>query len=80
MCNTTTWMIDDYCDKACPMRLVITDPPELRTWMCAMDNKFEPYSPDAHIDLYHRLNNKVLDLEAVGDPNIWEHAPWLRDE
>ena len=72
-CNSSSWKVYDYCyTEACPIRLVITDPPELRTWMCATDNKFEPYNPDAHIDLYHKLNNKVLDILPVGNQATYD--------
>ena len=72
-CNSSSWKVYDYCfTEACPIRLVITDPPELRTWMCATDNKFEPYNPAAHIDLYHKLNNKVLDILPVGNQATYD--------
>ena len=72
-CNSSSWKMYDYCyTEACPIRLVITDPPELRTWMCATDNKFEPYNPDAHIDLYHKFNNKVFDILPVGNQATYD--------
>ena len=71
MCNQTTWRLYDYCYYQCPVRLVVTEPPEVAgMWVCLTDNKFEPWTPDGHIDAYHPLNNKEMDIVVVGNNSI----------
>ena len=71
MCNRTTWRLYDYCYYQCPVRLVVTEPPEVAgMWLCLTDNKFEPWAPDGHIDAYHPLNNKEMDIVVVGNESI----------
>eukprot|EP01060_Flectonema_neradi_P022219 TRINITY_DN3049_c0_g1_i1.p1 TRINITY_DN3049_c0_g1~~TRINITY_DN3049_c0_g1_i1.p1 ORF type:complete len:163 (+),score=20.87 TRINITY_DN3049_c0_g1_i1:69-557(+) len=65
MCNRDNWDKREQC-MYCPLKLVVTDPPELRTTVCAVDNLFEPFEKDAHIDLYHKLNGRETELVAVG--------------
>ena len=71
MCNQTTWRLYDYCHYQCPVRLVVTEPPEVaEMWLCLTDNRIEPWSPDGHIDAYHPLNNKEMDIVVVGNNSI----------
>ena len=71
MCNRTTWRLYDYCYYQCPVRLVVTEPPEVAgMWVCLTDNVFEPWTPDGHIDAYHPLNNKEMDIVVVGNESI----------
>ena len=68
LCNHTNQLKKDLCSTSCPLRLTITDPPELRMQVCVQDNVFMPYLPEAHLDMFHPLNNKVVEIMAPGVP------------
>ena len=64
-CSRQNWIKAHQCVADCPLQLEITDPPEYRMTVCAIDNAFQPFAPNGHIDLYHPLNGKVLDIVAA---------------
>ena len=68
LCNHTNQLKKDLCTASCPLRLTITDPPELRMRVCVQDNVFTPHLPEFHLDLFHPLNNKLVELVAPGVP------------
>ena len=69
ICLADNWKKKESCHTNCPLQLRITEPPHLRMVMCVNDNVFSPYQPNGHLDLFHPLNGKVMDLIAVGEDN-----------
>ena len=66
LCNRENWNKRESCTH-CPLRVVISDPPDLQMEVCAKDNIFDPFVPDAHIDMYHKLNGQKLELLLSGN-------------
>ena len=66
ICNSENWVRREHC-LYCPLKLIITEPPQLRMEICVRDNSFEPFERDAHIDIYHKLNGHETELILAGD-------------
>eukprot|EP00756_Hemistasia_phaeocysticola_P036285 Hpha_TRINITY_DN16633_c0_g3::TRINITY_DN16633_c0_g3_i1::g.179464::m.179464 len=68
LCDAENWRAHDNCMGKCPLALVPTSPSNISMRACLTDNSFNPFAPNAHIDLGHHLNEKELDFIAMGTP------------
>ena len=67
VCSRSNWEKKERCNTDCPLQLIITDPPELRSVMCVTDNSFAPYKLGQHLDkFFHPVQGKIMELQAVG--------------
>eukprot|EP00756_Hemistasia_phaeocysticola_P060915 Hpha_TRINITY_DN4429_c0_g1::TRINITY_DN4429_c0_g1_i1::g.50413::m.50413 len=66
-CKAKNWREYDNCLVKCPLALITTSPSNLTMRACLGDSKTVPFAPYAHIDSSHPLNEKELELVAMGE-------------
>ena len=65
VCSLENWLAYDQCDSYCPIRLVVTSPPEYKMDVCLTDSEYKPYVHSQHIDVEHPLHNKTFEIFAL---------------
>eukprot|EP00756_Hemistasia_phaeocysticola_P048205 Hpha_TRINITY_DN22638_c0_g1::TRINITY_DN22638_c0_g1_i1::g.192802::m.192802 len=68
LCKVESWEMHDHCLEHCPFALVVSSPSEISMRACLQDAAFVPYAPMQHVDSFHPLNGRDLELIAMGTP------------
>eukprot|EP01060_Flectonema_neradi_P035365 TRINITY_DN6494_c0_g1_i4.p1 TRINITY_DN6494_c0_g1~~TRINITY_DN6494_c0_g1_i4.p1 ORF type:complete len:1660 (+),score=326.99 TRINITY_DN6494_c0_g1_i4:120-5099(+) len=67
VCDPTNWERSSTQCGPCPLNLEITEPAVMRgVKICLQQNDFVPYNADTHVDKYHSVNGREMELITSG--------------